>query len=130
MYPNKTPSRSQEQSCHNSCEHFMNRFHLGSFVRQSGIHKTKGIPALSVLKILFMLPFLQKSFYRQLINQHTKAYHFGKDVIYDEETGDAYHLSCGMRRMWRRIAHGEINQNTRPNIISLEEALEKSRQPQ
>jgi hypothetical protein len=98
MNLSKTSSGSQEQSCLSRSEHFMNRFHLGSFLRQSGIHKTKGIPAISVLKILFILPFVQKSFYRQLINQDTKVCGFGKDVIYDFLKNPRYN--------WRTLLFG------------------------
>jgi hypothetical protein len=70
-----------KNECANRIDSFFKRFRIASVASNSQIKKSKGHSAVSILQSIFILPFIGKNIYRNIvINPERKI---SKDAIYD-----------------------------------------------
>ena len=60
---------------------FMGSFKVGTLLNNSGIRKLRGVPPLTLFKVIFMLPFEGVNFSRGIVNNSSLG--FKKDAAYD-----------------------------------------------
>jgi hypothetical protein len=74
-------------------DRFFQKFHLATIFNQSGIRKTKGTSALTIMSSIFALAFIGKDFFRGIVQNQSAP--FGKDA--------AYELLKGSCHNWRKV---------------------------
>ena len=91
---NQTHETQQDSAKINGAiDRFFQNFHLATILNQSGIRKTKGISALTIMSSIFALAFIGKDFFRGIVQNQSVP--FGKDA--------AYELLKGSCHNWRKV---------------------------
>ncbi len=75
---------------------FFNQFNIATFLHRCGIKKRHGHSVRSLIMAIFILPFLEKNFFRGIVTNDNVS--FGKDA--------AYEVLKGSRSNWRRLLLG------------------------
>lgn len=83
MKSTNQPHGTQQDSAKitRAIDRFFQNFHLATILNQSGIRKTKGISALTIMSSIFALAFIGKDFYRGIVQ--IRSLSFGKDAAYE-----------------------------------------------
>lgn len=91
---NQTHETQQDSGKINGAiDRFFQKFHLAAIFNQSGIRKTKGTSAFTIMSSIFALAFIGKDFFRGIVQNQSAL--FGKDA--------AYELLKGSCHNWRKV---------------------------
>jgi hypothetical protein len=91
---NQTHETQQDSAKINGAvDRFFQNFHLATIFNHSGIRKTKGTSALTIMSSIFALAFIGKDFFRGIVQNPSVP--FGKDA--------AYELLKGSCHNWRKV---------------------------